>query len=99
MNSQTETYSHFELLTVKEYAKRLQVGRTTISKWKESGKLLPHHHFIQKGRVIRYIWELETIRSLHENEILNSDIKNIDSDFVTEKKKYPKKKSSINLNY
>ena len=99
MNSQTETYSHFELLTVEEYAKRLQVGRTTIFKWKESGKLLPHHHFIQKGRVIRYIWELETIKSLHENDTPNSDSNNIDSDFVTEKKKHSKRKSPINLNY
>ena len=90
---------YFELLTIKEFAKRLQVGRTTVYDWKKSGKLIPKQHFIQKGRTIRYIWELETIRSLHENDIPNSDSKNIESDFVIEKKKYSKRKSSINFNY
>lgn len=99
MNNQTKTYSSFELLPVAEYAKRLHVGRTTIFKWKESGKLLPQQHFIQKGRIIRYVWDIETIRSLHENETPDSDSKNIDPDFVTEKKKDSTRKSAINLNY
>ena len=99
MNNQPETYSHFELLTIEEYAKRLQVGKTTIFKWKESGKLLPQHHFIQKGRIIRYIWDLGTIRSLHENDTPDFHSMNLKSDYVTEKKKDSTRKSSINLNY
>ena len=99
MKENIETYSHFELLTIEEYASRLQVGRTTIFKWKESGKLLPQQHFIQKGRIIRYVWDIETIRSLHENENPDSDSKNLDPDFVTEKKKDSTRKSAINLNY
>ena len=99
MKKNIKTYSPFEMLSVEEYANRLHVGRTTIFKWKESGKLLPKQHFIQKGRTIRFIWELETIRSLHENGTPNSDSKNRDSDFVTEKKKHSKRKSPINFNY
>jgi len=99
MKKDIETYSFFELLTVEEFAKRLHVGRTTIFKWKESGKLLPQQHFIQKGRTVRFIWELETIRSLHENDTPDSDSKNLESDFTTEKKKDSTRKSSINFNY
>ena len=99
MDKKIKTYSHFELLTIEEYARRLQVGRTTIFKWKESGKLLPQQHFIQKGRIVRYVWELETIRSLHENDTPDSDSKKLESDYVTEKKKDSTRKSSINFNY
>ena len=99
MKENIETYSHFELLTVEEFAKRLHISRTTIFKWKESGKLVPQRHFIQKGRTVRFIWELETIRSLHENDTPDSDSKNLESDYVTEKKKDSTRKSPINFNY
>ena len=99
MDKKIKTYSFFELLPVEEYAKRLHVGRTTIFKWKESGKLLPQRHFIQKGRTVRFIWELETIRSLHETDTPDSDSKNLESDFTTEKKKDSTRKSVIDFNY
>jgi hypothetical protein len=99
MDKKIKTYSFFELLPVEEYAKRLHVGRTTIFKWKESGKLVPQQHFIQKGRMVRFIWELETIRSLHDKDTPNSDSKNLESDYMTEKKKDSTKKSPINFNY
>ena len=99
MDKKIKIYSHFELLTIEEYAKRLHVGRTTIFKWKESGKLLPQQHFIQKGRIVRYVWELETIRSLHENDTPDSDSKKLESDFTTEKKKGSTRKSVIDFNY
>jgi len=99
MNKQIKTNSYFELLPVEEYAKRLHVGRTTIFKWKESGKLLPQQHFIQHGKIVRFIWELETIRSLHENDTPDSDSMNLESDYVIEKKKDSTRKSVIDLNH
>ena len=99
MDNPKKTYLSFELVTVEEYAKRLHVGRTTIFKWKESGKLLPRQHFIQKGRTIRFIWELETIRSLHENDTPDFEDVKPASAYETEKGKYSSRKSTIDLNY
>ncbi len=42
---------------------------------------------------------LETIRSLHETDTPDSDSKNLESDFTTEKKKDSTRKSPINFNY
>ena len=68
----------------------MQINRKGISKQLQN---------VAFSAPIRFIWELETIRSLHENDTPNSDSNNIDSDFVTEKKKHSKRKSPINLNY
>jgi predicted DNA-binding transcriptional regulator AlpA len=99
MNDPIETYPTFELLTIEEYAKRLQVGRTTIYEWKSSGKLIPQQHFIQKARIIRFIWDLETIRSLHENDNPSTDSMNLQSEYVIERRKGSTRKSAIDLNY
>jgi excisionase family DNA binding protein len=99
MDNPKKIQSSFELLTVDEYAKRLQVGRTTIYEWKSSGKLIPQQHFIQKGRVIRFIWELETIRSLHENDTPDFENSEPESTYEAEKGKYSSRKSTIDLNY
>ena len=99
MDNPKKTQPPFELLTMDEYARRLQVGRTTIFEWKGSGKLIPQQHFIQKGRVIRFIWELETIRSLHEIDTPDSeDVKPV-SVYTAEKGNYSSIKSAIDLNY
>lgn len=45
----------------------LGFGRTTIFKWKQDGTLVPGRHYIQKGKIVRYIWTLNVIREIHEN--------------------------------
>jgi len=99
MNDPVETYQPFELLTTEEYLKRLQVGRATLYKWRNSGILIPGKHFIQQDKVVRYIWDLETIRSLHKNVTPDSDSMNLESDYLIEKKKDSTRKSVIDLNY
>ena len=56
----------FEVLLLDEYAERLKVGRSTICNWKKDGSLKPGHHYFQKGKVLRFIWDIDLIMELHE---------------------------------
>jgi hypothetical protein len=56
-----------ELIKLEEFAKRINVGRTTVFEWIKQGKLLPGRHFIKLGRVIRFPWGPELLEKLHED--------------------------------
>ena len=89
----------FELLNIDEYAKRLRIGRTTIFKWKQDGTLVPGRHYIQKGKIVRYIWTLNVIREIHENTDQKSENFNQQGISSITKKLKSSKKSSINFEY
>ena len=94
-----ESADTFELLNIDEYAKRLSIGRTTIFKWKQDGTLVPGRHFIQKGKIVRYIWSLDVIREIHENiEQKSENFNQQGISLITKKIKAPKK-SSMNFEY
>jgi excisionase family DNA binding protein len=50
-----------DLLTVEQFAKRLQVSRTTIFAWLKSGCLREGTHYFRLGRVIRFHWPLAAV--------------------------------------
>ncbi len=52
MNSHSET----EILTVEQFAQRLQVSRTTVFGWLKSGVLREGQHYLRLGRVLRFYW-------------------------------------------
>ena len=56
-----------ELINLEEFAKRMNVGRTTVFQWIKEGKLLPGRHFIKIGKVIRFEWGPELLKKLHED--------------------------------
>jgi hypothetical protein len=56
-----------ELITLEKFAKRMNVGRTTVFEWIKQGKLLSGRHFIKLGRVIRFLWGPELLEKLHED--------------------------------
>ena len=89
----------FELLHIDEYLKRFNVGRTTIFKWKREGTLVPGRHFIQRGRIVRYIWTLDVIREIHENSECKSEMSNQQGIDSIIKKAKAKKNSIINFEY
>jgi len=83
----------FEILLIDEFAERLKVGRSTIWTWKKDGTLVPGHHFIQKGKVLRFIWSRDLVLDLHGMELPEAD-------YTPETPKAPSpKKVGINLNY
>lgn len=95
---QIRSHTDFEILTTDEYAKRLGIGRTCLSEWKTTGKLIAGKHYIQKGRTVRYIWDLETIRSLHERSTATGSASSGQGP-LTRKEKGSEKQPTINLNY
>lgn len=58
----------FEVLLMEEFADRLKVGRSTICNWKNDGTLVAGRHYIQKGKVLRFIWAIDLILELHDKK-------------------------------
>ena len=87
-----------ELLTIDEYARRFRVCRTTIFEWKKQGKLQDGRHFIKIGRVLRFFWNIDVIKDLHN--LNNEKIEKTKAD-VTAMKKINgiNAKSTINFEY
>jgi excisionase family DNA binding protein len=52
MNSHSES----ELLTVEQFAQRLQVSRTTVFSWLKNGDIREGVHYLRIGRVLRFHW-------------------------------------------
>jgi excisionase family DNA binding protein len=47
-----------ELLTVEQFAERLQVSRTTVFEWLKTGNLEQGKHYFKIGRVLRFVWDV-----------------------------------------
>ena len=45
-----------ELLTIEQFAERMQISRSTAYNWVASGKLQAGVHVIRLGNVVRIIW-------------------------------------------
>jgi hypothetical protein len=45
-----------ELLTVEQFAERMQVSRTTVFGWLKNGVLLEGAHYFRVGRILRLCW-------------------------------------------
>ena len=50
------SYPESELLTVEQFAVRLQVSRTTVFGWMKSGILREGVHYFRIGRILRFNW-------------------------------------------
>ena len=55
-----------ELLTVEQFADRLQVSRATVFAWMQKKILVQGQHFLRLGRVLRFPWSEELVASLLE---------------------------------
>ncbi len=93
-----------ELIKLEEFAKRINVGRTTVFQWIKEGRLLPGRHFIKIGRVVRFEWGPDLLRKLHEDSDRDG-IRDGDSNKSVEKKRRPSsqvhsnRKAVIDLKY
>jgi hypothetical protein len=50
------SYPENEILTVEQFAERLQVSRTTVFGWMKSGRLREGIDYIHIGRILRFRW-------------------------------------------
>ncbi|MBT0654776.1 helix-turn-helix domain-containing protein [Geomobilimonas luticola] len=46
-----------DVLTVEQFAERLQVSRTTVFAWLKSGAILEGVHYFRLGRILRFRWQ------------------------------------------
>lgn len=53
-----------ELLTVEQFAQRLQVSRATVFAWIQKQILVQGRHFLKIGRVLRFTWSDDFISTL-----------------------------------
>ena len=57
-----------ELLTVDQFALRLQVSRATVFVWMQKQILVQGRHFLKFGRVLRFTWSDDFVSILmHES--------------------------------
>ena len=54
-------HSESEFLTVEQFAKRLQVSRTTVFGWLKKGDLREDVHYLRIGRILRFRWPFSII--------------------------------------
>jgi excisionase family DNA binding protein len=66
--------SNANILTVEEYAEHLRVCRTTVFQWIKNGNLKPGLHYIKIGRCLRFLWDPDTIKGLHDINSADTDI-------------------------
>jgi hypothetical protein len=89
----------FELLNIDEFAKRFMIGRTTIFKWKQDGTLIPGRHYIQKGKIVRYIWARDVIEDIHQKSERDSEQPKNQVKIPIKERPRAKNSSAINLKY
>lgn len=49
--------SNLEVLTVEQFAERMQVSRTTVFGWLKNGVLQEGVHYFRLGRILRLCWQ------------------------------------------
>lgn len=53
-----------ELLTIEQFAQRMQISRSTAYMWVAEGRLAAGTHLVRIGRVVRILWNEELIAHL-----------------------------------
>ena len=58
-----------ELLTVEQFAQRLQVSRATVFTWIHKQILVQGRHFLKIGRVLRFTWSDDLLACLLSDSV------------------------------
>ena len=53
-----------EIITLEQFAKRLNISRSTAYNWLAEGRLVPGRHVVHIGRVIRVLWSSDLVAHL-----------------------------------
>ncbi len=53
-----------ELLSIEQFAQKLDISRATVFKWMNRGVLIQGRHFFRYGRVVRFAWSQELVEAL-----------------------------------
>lgn len=58
---------NIEILSIEQFAERMQISRTTVFDWIKKGILKTGRHYIKIGRVIRFEWGQDLLDKLRED--------------------------------
>jgi predicted DNA-binding transcriptional regulator AlpA len=86
-----------ELLTVEQFAQRLQVSRATVFAWMQKQILVQGRHFLKFGRVLRFTWSDDLVSTLLHDSALTLPVAAPTIGPVTLTRK--KSDSSLNWDY
>jgi predicted DNA-binding transcriptional regulator AlpA len=64
MKSEPLSQQSPEMLTVDQFAQRLQVSRATVFAWMQKRILVQGRHFLKFGRVLRFTWSDDLVACL-----------------------------------
>jgi len=95
-----------EILTIEEFAVRIQSCRATVLAWKKAGILINGRHFNQKGKYVSFPWPLSYLRMMEDDLLPGQTIPRAVADTKTAKRtvsRTPRRReanrgSKINLN-
>jgi excisionase family DNA binding protein len=88
-----------DLLTVDQFAQRLQVSRTTVFSWLKKGELQEGVHYFHLGRTLRFCWPFfPTARPLPE-AAGDFERKPLPASPPSREKRLRSNKPAINLDY
>lgn len=60
----TSITESFEMISLTEYSRRMNVCRNTVRNWMSYGDLKEEKHYLRKKRIIRFIWSREIVKEL-----------------------------------
>ena len=86
-----------ELLTVEQFAQRLQVSRATVFTWIQKQILVQDRHFLKIGRVLRFTWSDDFVSTLLHDSALALPVVPLVASPVSPTRK--KSDSSLNWDY
>jgi len=87
-----------EILTLKAFADRLSVGRTTVYEWMKKGILIEGEHFMKLDRIVRFFWCPGLLISLCQNN-RKSSAPSCDSSGTASRSRSPGARPAVNLEY
>jgi hypothetical protein len=93
----------FEILDIDEFASRLNISRATVFEWKKRGILKAGRDYLSIGRVLRFYWSEETIKTfMAKTAILEKEAAKPDSKQLKSPQRRPtsgKRSSAIDWEY
>jgi predicted DNA-binding transcriptional regulator AlpA len=73
-DSFTQQPTTTELLTVEQFAQRLQVSRATVFTWIHKQILVQGRHFLKFGRVLRFTWSDDLVACLLSESVQDQPV-------------------------
>jgi len=72
-----------DILTVDEFALRLQLSRATVFNWMQKGILERGKHYLKQGRVLRFLWNDGLVKDIAGAASVNAPVVSVKAPMLT----------------